>query len=399
MTLYSPFFLLGFLPIAAAVYFAVPRAARSAVMAGLSLVFYFFAAGKFFYVLPLLAVLTYVLSFAHARIGFFAMLLLLPILRIFGITAVGVSFFILRAAAYLYETYREKNFFRVFAFLMFFPTVTVGPVTRYFELETPDYTRIANGICLAAFGLCKKLFFADALYAAFERFLGGITSLSALCALICFALYIYFDFSGYSDIAIGIAAMFGAEIPKNFDYPYLSHSVGEFFRRWHISLGTFLRDYVYIPLGGSRKGRARTLLSLGAVWFFSALWHGMELRYLLWGGYFFCLIAAEKLFDFHFGRLPTLLLVLLGWIPFFSETPFAFFSRLFCLGNTLLYSRVDLYHGMRLLPFLLLAMLFATPLPARLFSRVRYPLAFAVAVLVLSCLALGAHQPFLYAAF
>lgn len=399
MTLYSPFFLLGFLPIAAVVYYTMPRVVCPAVMTALSLVFYSFAAGGFFYVLPLLAVLTYALSFAHPRIGFFTMLLLLPILRLCGVLPVGVSFFILRAAAYLQDAHREKNFFRVFAFLLFFPTVTVGPVTRYFELEKPDYTRIANGICLATAGLCKKLFFADALYAAFDRFYGGITSLSALAALVCFALYIYFDFSGYSDIAIGIAAVFGAEIPQNFDYPYLSCSVGEFFRRWHISLGAWLRDYVYIPLGGSRKGSVRTLLSLGAVWLFSALWHGTGFHYLLWGGYFFCLIAAEKLLHFRFGRLPTLILVLLGWVLFFSETPFAFFSRLFCLGNTLLYSRVDLYHGMRLALFLLLAILFATPLPGKLLSRFRYPLVLGAAVLVLSCLALGAHQPFLYAAF
>ena len=399
MTLYSPFFLLCFLPLSVAVYHAVPLRARTAVLVPLNLLFYGFAAGTAFPVLPLLALLTYALSFAHRRTGFFGMLLLLPLLRIAGITAAGVSFFILRAAAYLWDGNREKNPIRLLAFLLFFPTVTVGPLTRYGDFAHADASHTADGLCRMLCGLCKKLFFADALHAAFERFFAGSTSLSAFAALLNFALYLYFDFSGYSDIAIGIAAMFGVILPENFAYPYLSRSVGEFFRRWHISLGAWLRDYIYIPLGGSQKGPLRTFLSLGAVWLFSALWHGSTWGYLLWGGYFFCLLCIEKFCKIRWGSVLTLLFVLLGWIPFFTDAPLAFLKRLFCLGNTLLYNRVDVYHVLRLLPFFLLSALFATPLPRMLLWRFRRPLSFGMAVLVLSCLAVGAHRPFLYAAF
>ena len=417
MTLYTAFFLLGFLPISALGYYAVPHRTRYIALCVIDLAFYALAAGKLFWMLPLLSLVTYALSFAKPRVGFLTMLLLLPLLRLCGVSAVGVSFFILRAAAYLHDGHREKNFVRLCAFLWLFPTVTAGPLTRYGQardsFDKPvNYPLIERGILLSLAGLLKKLFFADALYAAFVQFHAGGTTLSAVAALVCYALYIYFDFAGYSDIAIGIAAIFGFAPPKNFDHPYLSRSVGEFFRRWHISLGIWLRDYVYIPLGGSRRGKGRMLLALGAVWLTSALWHGSTLSYLLWGGWFFLLIAAEKLLlpkGVYLGHVSTLVPVLLGWVFFFSETPaaaFAFLGRLFCLGGTLLYSRADLYNCMRHLPFVLLAAFCATPILhnalCTLYRHKKvllYPLAAAAFALVLSCLAVGAHQPFLYASF
>ena len=417
MTLYTAFFLLGFLPIAVTVYYAVPCRVRYIALCAIDLAFYALAAGKSFWLLPLLAALTCGLSYLAPRIGFFIMLLLLPLLRLTGVTAVGVSFFILRAAAYLRDGEREKDPICLCAFLLFFPTVSAGPLTRFSQMQTDlqrpaDYTRIERGILLSLFGLVKKLFFADTLYAAFSELHAGGTTLSAWMALICYALYIYFDFSGYSDIAIGMARILGFDLPKNFDHPYLSRSVGEFFRRWHISLGAWLRDYVYIPLGGSRKGNMRMLLSLGTVWLVSALWHGSGLCYLLWGGWLFCLLAWEKLLlpkGTCIGHLPTLLLVLFSWVFFFSDTPTdaaAFFERLFCLGKTLLYCRADLYGFVRHVSFCFAAALFATPLPHRALASLyryhrvlTYSLAAAAFVFSLSCLAAGAHRPFLYASF
>ena len=417
MTLYTAFFLLGFLPISVAVYYAVPLRARYIALCAINFAFYALGAGKFCFALPILTLATYGLSYLPPRIGFFCILSVLPLLRFSGISAVGVSFFILRAAAYLYDGHREKNILRLSAFLMFFPTVAAGPLTRWEQVRrsferTVDYRLIERGIFLSLAGLLKKLFFADALYDAFGQFYAGGTALSAVSALVCYALYIYFDFSGYSDIAIGISAVFGFDLPKNFDHPYLARSVGEFFRRWHISLGTWLRDYVYIPLGGSRSGKGRMLLSLAAVWLASALWHGTALSYLLWGGWFFCLLAAEKLLlpkGIRLGYVTTLASVLVGWVFFFAKTSaaaIAFFGRLFCLGDTLLYCRADLYHCVRLAPFVCLAAFCATPILwealAALYRRKKlllYPLAVAAFVLVLSCLVAFAHQPFLYASF
>lgn len=414
MTLYSPFFLFAFLPISAAVYNALPRTAKTAALSVISLAFYIFAAGRYFFVLPILSFAAYALSFVGKK-GFYICLALLPALRLCGVCTAGVSFFILRASAYIYDGHREKNFLKVFTFLMFFPCLHSGPLARYGAMQSSfeksvDYSRISRGILLTLLGALKKLFFADSLFAAFDIFVNGTTSLSALFALVSYALYIYFDFSGCSDMARGIALMFGFDIPKNFDFPYMSKSVGEFFRRWHITLGRWLFDYVYLPLGGSKRGKMRTVVSLLCVWTVSALWHGFTFSYLVWGVYFFLICTVEKLLlKKGTGHFTTLLLVLFGWVIFFSKTPadaLAFFSRLFALGNTLLYSRADMYNCLRYAPFILLSALCATPLlhgalcalykKARSLIYLAAPIAF---LLVLSCLAVGGHMPFLYASF
>ncbi|MBQ8837370.1 MAG: MBOAT family protein [Clostridia bacterium] len=416
MTLYSPVFILAFLPTSAVIYRTVPKNFRPQALAAMSLAFYILAAGEHFYLLPILAILVYLLSFAGKK-GFFVCLFMFVPLRLFGISALGVSFFILRAAAYIYDGKRERNFFKVFAHLLFFPCVHAGPLASYKDFESglsryADFAQMSRGICMALYGAFKKLFFADALYVTFDKFFVGGTSLSAFLALIAYALYIYFDFSGCSDMAVGIASVLGFDLPKNFDFPYMSRSVSEFFRRWHITLGRWLFKYIYIPLGGSKKGSVRAVLSLGAVWLASALWHGTRLSYLVWGMYFFVIAIAEKLIlpkGFKIGRLCTFCLVLFGWVFFFSDTPaaaFAFFTRLFCLGETLLYCRADIYNAIRNVPFILLAALFATPLPRRLlnmlYSRARvalYILALPLFCLILSCLVSSGHIPFLYASF
>ena len=414
LTLYSPLFLLSFLPVSATVYNRLPKRAKTVALCVLNVLFYAFAAGKYFIVLPLLALVVYPLSFIGKK-GAYICLALLPVLRILGVGALGTSFFILRAAGYIYDGNREKNFLKVFAFLTFFPCVHAGPLAKYSDAQKDferdrDYSRVSRGILLVLAGALKKLFFADALFASFEQFFAGATSLSALLALLSYSLYIYFDFSGCSDMARGVALMFGFGIPKNFDFPYMSKSVGEFFRRWHITLGRWLFDYVYLPLGGSRHGKTRTAGSLFAVWLASALWHGFTSAYLAWGVYFFLICTFEKLIlKKSIGRLSTLLLVLFGWVFFFSENvsqAAAFFCRLFALGDTLLYCRGDIYNCLRSAPFMLLAAACATPLFHNIFCAAYQKARFAVyvcapiaVVLILSCLALGGHKPFLYATF
>lgn len=412
MTLYSLVFLTFFLPFFALIYYKVPKRCKPYVLSSASLIFYISSAGKYFYILLLVSLFVYLLS-RQKRVPSFLPIMLLPLFRLLGIDAFGVSFFVLRAAAYLKEEKREKNFVKMFSFLMLFPTVGAGPVTRYsdvggtFDREI-DYSLISRGILRLLCGSVKKLFFADTLFEAFDGFMYGSGTLSAILALVSFSLYIYFDFSGYSDTAIGICNIFGIALPKNFDFPYISRSVGEFFRRWHISLGRFLFDYVYIPLGGSKKGRARTVLSLFAVWLFSSLWHGSSITYLIWGGWFFALSVLEK-FGVKFKRFLTLILVLLGWVPFFSESlrdMTAFLKRLFALGETPLYTPAEIYMASRYLIFLVVSGLLTTPLVYRtacfVYKKVSvavYIMAFFAAWLVLSSIASGGHRPFLYASF
>ena len=407
MTLYSPFFLLALFPISAAVYNAVKSNAKTYVLCVINLVFYFFAAERYFFLLPLLAAFVYWLSFVGKK-GFYICIALLFVIRLFGINEIGVSFFILRSAAYIYDENKEKNFFKFFAYIMFFPCLHAGPLFQYSSCKKANADKIAYGLCLALCGAVKKLFFADTLYTAFDGFLLCDTTLSALMALVCYSLYIYFDFSGCSDMARGIAACMGFDVPKNFDFPYMARSVSEFFRRWHITLGRWLFKYIYIPLGGSKKGTARTLISLLCVWLFSALWHGTTLAYLLWGCWFFCFLALEKL-GLKLGRVGVLSAVLFGWVFFFSKTPseaFSFFTRLFAVGDTLLYSRADIYNSIRYAPFVILGAFCATPIMHNLLTAMynkAKPLAYVLAicsfVFVISCLSVGGHAPFLYATF
>ena len=416
MTLYSLTFVLAFLPLSAAFYRVLPQKLRVSALCAVNLLFYFFACGNSFFILPLLSAAVYFISMFNGKAYVLCLALLVP-LRLCGIYEIGISFFILRAAAYAFDGVREKNFFKVFAFLMFFPAVHAGPIARYNDFcvgfsKRADDRDTAQGIIRFLGGGVKKLFLADSLYALFSSMHSGATSLSATLALFAYALYIYFDFSGCADMAIGAAKVFGFALPENFDMPYMSRSVCEFFRRWHMSFANLLRDLIYIPLGGNRHGKARTLFSMFAVWILSALWHGFALPFLLWGIFLFSVCAAEKNIlpkRFKIGRLCTTAVVLLSWVLFFSPTvkdAYMFYARLFCLDNILLYTRADVYYLLHNAPLMLVGMFFATPIPQRLFdalckrmSGALYITAIPLALIMLSCILASGHIPFLYASF
>lgn len=424
MTFYSPFFLLAFLPVSASVYYSIPFRLRNIALCVFNLLFYYFAAGKWFFVPLLGCALVCILSRFRPAAGIAVLAALFCLCKTAGFlppgVSVSVSFFFFRAISFLADGTGERDPVRIFAYLLFFPAAAMGPVTRYAEMSPalclpapPDFSRIAGGILRFCAGLVKKLFFADALLLLHRDFLDGSTCLSAAMALFAYTLYIYFDFSGYSDMALGSAGIFGFSLAENFSYPYISRSVCAFFERWHITLGRWFRDYMYIPLGGNARGLPRRLFALAAVWLFAALFHGATLCFLLWGLYCFALTALEKFVfpkAFSVGRLGTFLLVSLGWIFFFSPNAcFAasFALRLFCGGGTLLYCRADLYDLYRLLPFFLLCGVLATPLVRnageRLWQKhVRLPLYFLCAaayILALSCMAAGGGAPFWYAVF
>lgn len=420
MRLVSLTFLALCLPAAAAVYRMLPARARVGALLALDLAFYCLAAGSVPWLLPLLAAATALAANSRLARGVCAATLavLFFVCRAVGILPMGFAFFVLRAVGFLLDEREKQPPAAVVAYLLFFPAVTMGPL---FDFDTfraglaapPDTKRRADAVCRLARGLVRKFVFADPLLAAYRDLAMHGTTLGAAVTLVAFSLYLYFDFAGYSDIAVAVGGIFGFDLPENFDYPYVSRSVGEFFRRWHATLGKWLFRHVYLPLGGSRQGMARTLLSLAAVWLCTALWHGATACYLLWGVYFFVLLAVEKLCfpkGFRIGILPTLLLVLPGWVFFFSDGFAAasdFFGRLFCLGGTLLYSRADLYDVLRYAPFLLLSALAATPLfrdamravCRRLGDLPRHAAALCGFVLALAYAAAGGYTPFLYASY
>jgi len=456
----SAVFLFFFLPVTLAAYYCAPRRWRNAVLLAVSLFFYGW--GEPAYLLLMLAVI--LLNYAFGRViasrraegkdakgalalsvivnlallgwfkyaGFVAgSLRLLPGLGALPIPAValpiGISFYIFQSMSYTIDVYRgdapvQRDLVRFGTYVALFPQLIAGPIVRYKDVaeqldnrrETRE--RFAAGVWLFVLGLGKKLLLANPMGQLWESLQTQPGTLAAWVGMVAYTLQIYYDFSGYSDMAIGLGRLFGFEFKINFDYPYISRSVTEFWRRWHISLSTWFREYVYIPLGGNRRGKARQLLNLLIVWLLTGLWHGASWNFVLWGLYYAVLLTLEKLF---LGKwleklpgpcraVPVFFTVALGWMLFYFEDLSAlgaFLARLFTLtaGNAHVDSLLLAY-----LPLLLAALLGATPLPKRLAGRVLqgksgaiWQLVVLVALLLLctASLATQSYNPFIYFRF
>lgn len=252
---------------------------------------------------------------------------------------IGISFFTFQTMSYTIDIYRhdanvQKNIFDFATYVTLFPQLIAGPIVRYKDVDeqlkhrTHSIDQFSEGINRFVIGLSKKVLLANNIGVLWESIkmsdYAQLSVLGAWLGAIAFAFQIYFDFSGYSDMAIGLGKMFGFEFLENFNYPYISKSITEFWRRWHISLSTWFREYVYIPLGGNRKGKGRTLINLAIVWLLTGLWHGASWNFVLWGAYFGFILILEKLFlkqwmeklPSFFQHAYTIILVLISWILF-----------------------------------------------------------------------------------
>jgi len=256
------------------------------------------------------------------------------------ILPIGISFFTFQAISYVLDIYRkkakaQKNILNVGLYISFFPQLIAGPIVRYETIEKQIKERketfddFAVGVTRFIIGLGKKVLIANNMaIVADQAFNSGELSVTmAWLGAFAYTLQIFFDFSGYSDMAIGLGRMFGFHFLENFNYPYISKSATEFWRRWHISLGTWFRDYVYIPLGGSRMGKKRNIINLFIVWSLTGIWHGANWTFLIWGLLYFVLLTFEKYFDinklnkkFDIPRhLYTMFFVIIGWVVFRAE--------------------------------------------------------------------------------
>ena len=255
---------------------------------------------------------------------------------------VGISFYTFQSMSYTIDVYRgkakaERNPLNFGAYIAAFPQLIAGPIVRFSDIAVQlrerksDIDKIRYGVIRFTCGLGKKVLLANQAGEIFHTVTGynagQMTTLAAWFGILAFMFQIYFDFSGYSDMAIGLMSIFGFSIPENFRYPYESKSITEFWRRWHISLGTWFREYLYIPLGGSRSGMARTLLNLFIVWFLTGLWHGASVNFVLWGLYFCFFLIMEKTWLLKLlERLPNwvshvyaLVVIYFGWLLFAWE--------------------------------------------------------------------------------
>lgn len=308
---------------------------------------------------------------------------------------IGISFYTFQTITYIVDVYRgrakvQRNFFDLLLYVSMFPQLIAGPIVKYVDIEAQIQNRVisvrkaGDGLIRFLAGMFKKVLLANVAGEVASTMLDGkLTSVSVVGAwigLFAYTFQIYFDFSAYSDMAIGLGKMLGFDYPENFNYPYTATSISDFWNRWHISLTTFFREYVYIPLGGNRKHH---VFNLFLIWFLTGFWHGASWNFIIWGLYYFVLIVCEKLFlgrilerqPAFLARIYTMLMVILGWGLFYFDDMDRlrkFFSVLFGFGANGFYNAADGTLFVNHILFFLLAILAVTPISQTLKRTYRY---------------------------
>ncbi len=311
---------------------------------------------------------------------------------------IGISFYTFQILSYVIDVYKkevsvQKNIISLGTYIALFPQLIAGPIVRYSTIEEElnnrkvTYDKFISGVKRFIIGLSKKVIIANNMAMIADTIFNSpsvseYNFLLILLATLSYTFQIYFDFSGYSDMAIGLGKMFGFEFLENFNYPYISKSITEFWRRWHISLSTWFRDYVYIPLGGNRCSKPRWIFNTFIVWLLTGLWHGDSWNFIIWGLYFFVLLMIEKLFLHKLlDKLPkfinwiySFILINFGWLIFRVEnvnTLFTLIKNIFTFNKGNLYLEIaHNYYLIQYLPFLLLAFIFSMPIIKYLDSKI-----------------------------
>ncbi len=462
MSFASLTFLYFFLPITLFGYCILPHKARNIFLLIANIVFYGWGEPSFLIVI----LLTTVINFYAGKImlskpkykkhaAIIAILIDLALLFVFKYTTffldilrpivfwtelpyveiglpLGISFYTFQVLSYIIDVYCgdvgvQQKFTRFATYMTLFPQLIAGPIVRYRDLadqledRKQSVNKFGEGVIQLLVGLSKKVLLANNMGALWEALkLSPSTNgvLGAWVGALAFTLQIYFDFSGYSDMACGLGKMFGFELPINFNYPYISKSITEFWRRWHISLSTWFRDYVYISLGGSRQGKFKTIRNLFAVWFLTGLWHGASWNFVIWGLYYFVLQVIEKVWLLkQLEKLPkfishiyTMLFVIIGWVIFafddFKQLGL-YFKALFISENGIIS-----HHAMVLcisyLPLIIISIFACLPLGKQLFSKIidtktgsviTAVLCIGAVMLCTASLVAQSYNPFLYFRF
>ncbi len=358
----------------------------------------------------------------------------LSFIKPLGITLpIGISFYTFQTMSYPIDIYRgdcgaQRSVVKFGTYVALFPQLIAGPIVRYkdiadqLESRETSVDRFALGVRRFTVGLGKKVLLANNVGLLWDVFRQTPASELSVCGawlgIIAFSLQIYFDFSGYSDMAIGLGHMLGFKFLENFDYPYISRSITEFWRRWHISLGTWFRDYVYIPLGGNRRGVARQLLNIFIVWLLTGMWHGASWSFLLWGLYYALLLIIEKLFLLRLldklpkavGHVYSLVFIVIGWAIFSGDDVLSlsgYLGAMFGAGGAGFCSARFLYYLRSFAPALVVFIAASTPLAKKLFSKLpERARSILTPVLIALCLVLSTaylvdstYNPFLYFRF
>ncbi len=454
-------FLYAYLPLVLIVYFLVPFRYRNLTLFIVSLFFYGWGEPVYIFVMLLSITMNWLAGRqirrqpAQARrclvfciianlllLGFFKYwdffvenlqhlgLTFIPLLHLS--LPIGISFYTFQAMSYPIDIYRGKaepqtSLITFGAYVTMFPQLIAGPIVRYVDVAARlirrqvDSASFADGINRFTVGLCKKVLLANSAGAIYTDILAlpnsRMTTMTAWIGIVSDALQINFDFSGYSDMAIGLGRMLGFRFPENFNYPYIAVSVTDFWRRWHISLSTWFRDYVYIPMGGNRKGLRRQLFNIAVVWLLTGFWHGASWNFILWGILYGIVLMLEKLgllkilnhLPKWFGRIYTLLVVLIAWVLFANtdlNASLRYIRMLF--GSTGMFAdAMTLYYLRDHFLLFFVGILACTPIAQTRFNPLRHrygrfliPVLVPVALLICTAFIVSSsYNPFLYFRF
>ena len=465
-------FLFMFLPVTLIAYFAVPQKyirARNIVLLAVSLIFYGWgeplyvflmigtvAADYFFglmierskkasrkkaakaWMIAAVASNLAVLAFFKYCDFFISNLNLIPGVNIkpLGIELpIGISFYTFQIMSYVIDVYRgaadaQRDPLTLGTYLALFPQLIAGPIVRYHDVDlqlsarSHGYSKFSEGVVRFLSGLSKKVLLANTAGEIFESLRAvpdtSRTVVGAWLGVLLFSFQIYFDFSGYSDMAIGLGKMFGFDFLENFDHPYISSSVTEFWRRWHISLSSFFREYVYIPLGGNRRGKARQYFNLFIVWLLTGFWHGASWNYVIWGLFFFVFLVIEKSFFLDIlkkipkwlGRIYAMTVVFFGWLIFYFEDigeGASWLSNMFGANTASFCDDATAFTLVRNILFIAILVLFSTPAPKAAAkkiaekhpkARIAAPILCALALILCTAYLVDlSFNPFLYFQF
>ena len=431
MVFSSLLFLFRFLPIVLLAYYILPKKCRNFVLFLSSLIFYAWGEPVYVVLILLSTCVDYAAGLAvHyfkekgkmsgakvmvacsavinlALLGFFkyAGFFLQIVHQLTGLAMpelhlalpIGISFYTFQTMSYTIDVYRgdakmQKNFITFGAYVALFPQLIAGPIVRFKDVaEQLDHrketiSQFSKGILRFMVGLGKKVLIANQVGALWSQIAAmpdsELTTAMAWLGVVAFTLQIYFDFSGYSDMAIGLGAILGFHFPENFNYPYIATSVTDFWHRWHISLSTWFKEYVYIPLGGNRKGLPRQILNVLIVWTLTGIWHGAGWNFLFWGLWFALFLILEKLFlgellknaPVVFGRVYTLTVVLISWVFFALEKPgeiLAYLQAMFGLNGVGLMNTQAMFLGNEYLVLLIIALVACLPVGSLLIHRLK----------------------------
>lgn len=466
MVFSSTIFLCVYLPLVLLGYYICPKKGRNLFLLIASLVFYAWGEPKYVFLmifsilvnyifgrlmdkhrenkkrLKLMLVLSVVIDIGLLSVFKYTDFIITNVNAIFGANfdllnialPIGISFYTFQAMSYTIDVYRndvrvQKNLIDFGMYITMFPQLIAGPIVRYADVQdqlaersvtTADFS---EGIMRFVVGLGKKVLLANQMGAVWSEIyaLGGdVSALMAWTGAIAYTFQIYFDFSGYSDMAIGLGRMFGFKFPENFRYPYQSVSITDFWRRWHITLSTWFKEYLYIPLGGNRRGLARQALNLLIVWSLTGFWHGAGWNFVLWGLYYFVILFIEKLFLLKaldklpkfFRHVYALLLIIIGWVIFASDDVsvlLPFLGSMFGANGAI--GGMDVYTLLTKAALLVICCIASTELPKKLFlsaaGAMNEKAAFTLkSVLTIALLALSmilligdSYNPFLYFRF